>query len=64
MTGDFQNPNSISASSPTAQNLKFEREDWVLFRTIDGLTQKAGVSRDKLPPARVVFRSGAAQEEH
>jgi Histidine kinase-, DNA gyrase B-, and HSP90-like ATPase len=54
MTGDFQNSNSISASSPSAQNLKFEREDWVLFRVIDGLTQKAGVSRDKL--SRLVMK--------
>ena len=52
MTGDFQNSNSVSASLDDAQNLKFEREDWTLFRTIDGLTQKAGVSRDKLHPPR------------
>jgi hypothetical protein len=30
-------------------NLRFEREDWAAFRTIDGLQQKAGVSKDKLP---------------
>jgi hypothetical protein len=29
--------------------LKFEREDWTAFRTIEGLQQKAGVARDKLP---------------
>jgi hypothetical protein len=46
---NFQNPNSDLACSQTAQNLKFEREDWVLFRTLDGLAQKAGVSRDLLP---------------
>ncbi len=27
----------------------FEREDWKLFRNLDTLPQKAGVSRDKLP---------------
>jgi hypothetical protein len=28
--------------------MKFEREDWALFRTIEGLQQKAGVAKDKL----------------
>jgi hypothetical protein len=42
MTANFQNPNAA------VPNLKFEREDWVLFRTLDGLQQKAGTSRDKL----------------
>jgi hypothetical protein len=46
---NFQNPAADLASSNSPQNLKFEREDWVLFRTLDGLTQKAGVSRDLLP---------------
>ena len=45
---NFQNPNSNLAGSPTAPNLKIERADWTLFRTIDGLTQKAGVSRNLL----------------
>ena len=45
---DSQNSNADLASLADAENLKFEREDWTLFRTIDGLTQKAGVSRDKL----------------
>src|SRR5712671_1327433 len=27
----------------------FQREDWSLFRTIDGLQQRAGVSKDLLP---------------
>jgi hypothetical protein len=39
----------IDADIEAAQNLKFEREDWTSFRTIDGLQQKAGVSKDKLP---------------
>jgi hypothetical protein len=30
------------------QTLKFERDDWALFRTIEGLQQKAGVPKDKL----------------
>jgi hypothetical protein len=52
---DFQNSSAISASLPNAQNLKVEpqilgeREDWKLFRNLDGLAQKAGVSRDLLP---------------
>jgi hypothetical protein len=28
--------------------LKFEREDWTSFRTVEGLMQKAGVAKDKL----------------
>src|SRR5262249_4528626 len=35
----------FSKSLPDPQNLKFEREDWSLFRTVDGLQQKAGVSK-------------------
>jgi hypothetical protein len=31
-----------------AADLKFEREDWTAFRTIEGLQQKAGVAKDKL----------------
>ena len=32
-----------------APNLKMaEREDWTLFRSVDGLTQKAGVPTTKL----------------
>jgi hypothetical protein len=29
--------------------LKFEREDWSLFRTVEGLQQKAGVTKADLP---------------
>ena len=32
----------------TSQNLKFEREDWALFRTLEGLEQKSGVPKNKL----------------
>jgi hypothetical protein len=46
-TANFQNP-APNSSSISPQNLKFEREDWVLFRSLDGLTQKAGTSRDKV----------------
>jgi hypothetical protein len=31
-----------------SQTLNFERDDWALFRTIEGLQQKAGVPKDKL----------------
>jgi hypothetical protein len=30
------------------ETLHFEREDWTLFRTVEGLQQRAGVSRDSL----------------
>jgi len=33
------------ASRPASQNLKFEREDWSLFRTVEGLQQRAGVPK-------------------
>ena len=46
---DFENPTAELASSPTAQILKFEREDWTSFRTIEGVQQKAGVTKDLLP---------------
>jgi hypothetical protein len=35
-------------------NLKFERQDWALFRTVEGLQQKAGVPAHKL--ARLVLK--------
>jgi hypothetical protein len=46
--GNFQKPPPVLASSPPSQNLKFEREDWSLFRTVEGLQQKAGVAKHKL----------------
>ena len=46
--GDFENPKPIQSSLESAQNFKYEREDWVLFRTPDGLAQKAGVAQDKI----------------
>ena len=46
---EFQEPSALSTSSPDLQNLKFEREDWSLFRTVEGLQQKAGVPRNLLP---------------
>jgi hypothetical protein len=36
--------------------LKFEREDWACFRTVEGLQQKAGVAKDKL--RRLVLNNG------
>jgi hypothetical protein len=44
----FQNSKAVSPSPSDAQNLKFERADWVSFRTIEGLQQKAGVAQGKL----------------
>lgn len=41
LMGDFEESTAGLASSPASQNLKFEREDWTLFRTIDGLQQRA-----------------------
>ena len=50
-SGDFENPTadfSRSGELQTSPILKFERADWALFRTIDGLQQKAGVSAHRL----------------
>jgi hypothetical protein len=46
--GKIQKSNDGLASSPAPGNLKFEREDWSLFRTVEGLQQRAGVALDKL----------------
>ena len=43
-----------SASPPAPQRLKFEREDWTSFRTIEGLQQRGGVAVDKL--SRLVMK--------
>ena len=51
LPADFQKSGVESASLPAAPNvpnLKFEREDWSLFRTIEGLQQRAGVPKDDL----------------
>ena len=37
------------AAASTSSAPALEREDWTSFRTLDGLQQKAGVSKDKLP---------------
>jgi hypothetical protein len=43
---------AAGSSSSAVRNLPilkmFEREDWTLFRTVDGLQQKAGVPQDRL----------------
>jgi hypothetical protein len=46
--GDFQKLPPALASSTPSQNLKFEREDWSLFRTVEGLQQRAGVPAGRL----------------
>ena len=44
---DFQKSSPELASSPASENFKFEREDWTLFRTVEGLQQKAGVPKQR-----------------
>ena len=46
--GNFQKSPADLPWSGAPQNLKFEREDWALFRTVEGLQQKAGVPTHKL----------------
>jgi hypothetical protein len=48
--GKFQNSDADLASSIAPGNLKFQREDWSLFRTVEGLQQRAGVSLEDLAP--------------
>src|SRR5258706_7890599 len=48
---DFEE-SSVAWSSPKAP--KFEREDWALFRTLEGLQQRAGVSKNLL--SRLVLK--------
>src|SRR5262249_16983556 len=45
---DFQKSNPELAGSPAPENFKFVREDWSLFRTVEGLQQKAGVAKHDL----------------
>jgi hypothetical protein len=45
---NFQKLTAELASSPASPNLKFERADWALFRTVEGLQQKAGVAKNRL----------------
>jgi hypothetical protein len=47
--GHFQKSVDVSACSPAGQILKFQREDWSLFRTVEGLQQKAGVTKADIP---------------
>src|SRR5258708_5486754 len=44
---NFQKSNAVLASQEEPP--KFEREDWSLFRTIEGLQQRAGVPKRLLP---------------
>src|SRR5262245_40170829 len=45
---DFQKSAVAAASQQAPENLKFERADWALFRTVEGLQQRAGMPKDKL----------------
>jgi hypothetical protein len=46
--GNFKKSPVQLASLLTPEDLKFERADWTIFRTIQGLQQKAGVSQQYL----------------
>src|SRR5215472_14918805 len=46
--GVFQKSEPALASQQAPQILKFQRPDWALFRTVEGLQQRAGVSKSKL----------------
>jgi hypothetical protein len=46
---DFENSNPDLASLNGAPDFKIAREDWTLFRTVEGLSQRAGVAPSLLP---------------
>jgi hypothetical protein len=48
MNDDFEKPKPELPSQALPPILKFERQDWALFRTIEGLQQKAGVPKHRL----------------
>src|SRR5262249_38284545 len=54
MSNVFKNSVAVLPALETAAILKFERQDWSLFRTLEGLQQKAGVPKSKL--ARLVLK--------
>ena len=54
LSTDVQKSMDVLARLPAAPNLKFERADWSLFRTVEGLQQKAGVAKGKL--SRLVLK--------
>jgi hypothetical protein len=41
-------PLASSAAKPNPPNFKFERPDWALFRNVEGLCQKGGVTKNLL----------------
>jgi hypothetical protein len=45
---NFQKSATELASSPPPENFKFRREDWALFRMVEGLQQRAGVPKERL----------------
>jgi hypothetical protein len=45
---DFQKSGEL-AGQHDRENFKFVRDDWSLFRTLEGLSQRAGVSKEDLP---------------
>lgn len=45
---EIQNPKAGLASLDASPNMKFEREEWTSFRTLEGLSQKVGVAKGKL----------------
>jgi hypothetical protein len=47
-TYNFEKSEAGLARSPVPQILKFQREDWSLFRTVEGLQQRAGVPKERL----------------
>jgi hypothetical protein len=46
--GNFKKSPAELASLPASENLKLERADWTIFRTVEGLQQKAGVPKHLL----------------
>ena len=51
---DLQTSDAGLAGLPARPNLQFVRADWSLFRTVEGLQQKAGVAKIKI--SRLVLK--------
>jgi hypothetical protein len=58
---NFQKSTAGLSCSPTPQDLKFEREDWALFRTVEGNSVTRDQATDLLLAARAIARPVKAE---
>ena len=58
---DFEESTARLTCSPAAPNLKFQREDWALFRTVEGNSVTRDQATDLLLAARAIARPVKAE---